>query len=156
MSLARPRRSARRSRNGANRPPVDASNRSFPHRSACGVVQCPRFIPIALRCDPGVSGRDKRSRSWPQWPALPAGAQRTGYGFPCHASGAGAARTRLGSKLTQLRVFLQSLRPRVAAEPQVRFKIAAGQQMQVDWIVFRRGKAPLAGLRANPGLQPCQ
>ena len=43
------------------RPPVAASNRSFPHRSACRVVQGPRFVAVAPRCDPGVSGRDRRA-----------------------------------------------------------------------------------------------
>ena len=54
-------------------------------------------------------------------------------------------------KLTQLRIFLQSLRPRAPAEPLVRFETPPGQQMQVDWIVFRRGKAPLSAFGATLG-----
>ena len=54
-------------------------------------------------------------------------------------------------KLTQLRVYLQSLRPRLPVEPLVRFETPPGQQMQVDWIVFRRGKAPLSAFVATLG-----
>ena len=48
--------------------------------------------------------------------------------------------------LTQLRVFLQSLRPRVPAEPLVRFETAPGQQMQVAeslFVVVRHPCRPL-------------
>ena len=48
-------------------PPVAASNRSFPHRSACRVVQGPRVGVVGRRCAPGVSGRDRRAHAWSQW-----------------------------------------------------------------------------------------
>jgi transposase len=45
--------------------------------------------------------------------------------------------------LTQLRVYLSSLKP-VVVEESVRFETAPGRQMQVDWIEFRKGKDFLA------------
>lgn len=53
--------------------------------------------------------------------------------------------------LTQLRIFLRSLRTVAAPDPVVRFETEPGQQMQVDWIVFRRGKAPLSAFVATLG-----
>ena len=39
-----------------------------------------------------------------------------------------------------VRKFVASLRPTQAADPLVRFETAAGDQMQVDWVEFRRRK----------------
>lgn len=54
--------------------------------------------------------------------------------------------------LTRLRMFLleQYLAER-KPEPLVRFETPAGQQMQVDWIVFRRGAHPLSAFVATLG-----
>ncbi|MEX3582711.1 MAG: IS21 family transposase [Burkholderia sp.] len=51
--------------------------------------------------------------------------------------------------LTRLRTYLRRLKPIKALEPLVRFETDAGQQMQVDWIVFRRGKLPLSAFVAR-------
>ncbi|HFQ8924173.1 TPA: IS21 family transposase [Pseudomonas aeruginosa] len=53
--------------------------------------------------------------------------------------------------LSRLRQYLRSLRQVKPAEPLVRFETAPGQQMQVDWIVFRRGKNPLSAFVATMG-----
>lgn len=50
-----------------------------------------------------------------------------------------------------LRYFLAELRPKTAAEPDNRFETAAGQQMQVDWAVFRRGEDSLSAFVATLG-----
>lgn len=54
--------------------------------------------------------------------------------------------------LTRLRMFLleQYLSER-KPDPLVRFETPAGQQMQVDWIVFRRGVNPLSAFVATLG-----
>ena len=51
--------------------------------------------------------------------------------------------------LTQLRAFMRSLRAVRPQEPLVRFETSCGQQMQCDWIVFRRGKHPLSAFVAT-------
>jgi transposase len=43
-----------------------------------------------------------------------------------------------------VRYYLAELKPATDPEPVVRFETQPGQQMQVDWAVFRRGKAPLS------------
>lgn len=53
--------------------------------------------------------------------------------------------------LTRLRVYLRSLKSIKAPEPLVRFETDPGQQMQVDWIVFRRSKLPLSAFVATLG-----
>ena len=45
--------------------------------------------------------------------------------------------------LSQLRAFLRSLKPSLPVDPVVRFETGPGEQMQVDWIEFRKGKNPL-------------
>ena len=52
--------------------------------------------------------------------------------------------------LTQLRIYLHSLKPVVVEEP-VRFETDPGYQMQVDWIEFRKGKDFLAAFVATLG-----
>lgn len=61
-----------------------------------------------------------------------------------------AERGYLGG-LSQLRAFLRSLRPAPAAEPLVRFETAMGEQLQVDWVEFRKGAAPLHAFCATLG-----
>ena len=50
-----------------------------------------------------------------------------------------------------LRYFMAELRPQPRPDPVVRFETEAGQQMQVDWGVFRRGKAPLSAFVSTLG-----
>jgi transposase len=50
-----------------------------------------------------------------------------------------------------LRNYLAELKPTARADPVVRFETEPGQQMQVDWGVFRRGKAPLSAFVATLG-----
>ena len=50
-----------------------------------------------------------------------------------------------------LRYFLAERRPPPRPDPVVRFETEPGQQVQVDWGVFRRGKAPLSAFVATLG-----
>lgn len=52
---------------------------------------------------------------------------------------------------SQLRKFMRSLRPALPIEPQVRFETAMGEQLQVDWVEFRKGAAPLHAFCATMG-----
>lgn len=54
-------------------------------------------------------------------------------------------------ELTLLRGYLRQLKPASLPEPVVRFETKPGQQMQVDWIVFRRGKNSLSAFVATLG-----
>lgn len=53
--------------------------------------------------------------------------------------------------LSQLRAFLRSLKPLLPIDPVVRFETAPGEQMQVDWVEFRKGKHPLYAFCATLG-----
>lgn len=53
--------------------------------------------------------------------------------------------------LSRLRQFMPGLRIARPAEPVVRFETPPGQQMQCDWIVFRRGPHPLSAFVATLG-----
>lgn len=50
-----------------------------------------------------------------------------------------------------LRYFLAELKPAPRPDPLVRFETVPGEQMQVDWGVFRRGKQPLSAFVATLG-----
>lgn len=54
--------------------------------------------------------------------------------------------------ITRLRQFLMAYKPAPApAEPDNRFETEPGKQMQVDWVVFRRGKNRLSAFVATMG-----
>jgi transposase len=53
--------------------------------------------------------------------------------------------------MSQLRAYLRRLRSAPAAEPVVRFETAMGEQLQVDWVEFRKGSAPLHAFCATLG-----
>ena len=61
-----------------------------------------------------------------------------------------AQRGYLGGQ-TQLRAFLRTLKPAQAMEPVVRFETAPGEQLQVDWVEFRKGVKPLYAFCATLG-----
>ena len=61
-----------------------------------------------------------------------------------------AARGYLGG-MSQLRAFMRTLRPAPVADPVVRFETAMGEQLQVDWVEFRKGSAPLHAFCATLG-----
>lgn len=50
-----------------------------------------------------------------------------------------------------VRHHLAQLRPQPRPDPVVRFETAPGEQMQVDWGVFRRGRQPLSAFVATLG-----
>lgn len=52
---------------------------------------------------------------------------------------------------SQLRALLQGMKPVGPVEPVVRFETAAGDQMQVDWVEFRKGAQPLYAFCATLG-----
>ena len=53
--------------------------------------------------------------------------------------------------ITQLKVFLAEHKPKRVAEPLVRFETEPGKQMQVDFVVLRRGRDRLSGFVATLG-----
>lgn len=53
--------------------------------------------------------------------------------------------------ISRLRQFMRSLRVARSEEPSIRFETPAGEQMQCDWIVFRRGKHPLSAFVVTLG-----
>lgn len=53
--------------------------------------------------------------------------------------------------ISQLRAFLRTIRPQVAADPVVRFETAPGEQLQIDWVEFRKGADPLYAFCATLG-----
>ena len=56
-----------------------------------------------------------------------------------------------GGGMSQLRAFLSGIRPTAPADPVVRFETAPGDQMQIDWIEFRKGADPLYAFCATLG-----
>jgi transposase len=52
---------------------------------------------------------------------------------------------------TQLCAFLRTLKPVQAADPVVRFETAPGEQLQVDWVEFRKGAKALHAFCATLG-----
>ena len=61
--------------------------------------------------------------------------------------------TALGysGKIRIVSQFLKNLKPKTAPDPVVRFETAPGEQMQVDWVVFKRGKNSLSAFVATLG-----
>ncbi len=60
------------------------------------------------------------------------------------------ARGYLGGQ-SQLRALMRTLKPAPAVEPLVRFETPPGEQMQVDWVEFRKGADPLHAFCATLG-----
>lgn len=52
---------------------------------------------------------------------------------------------------SQLRAFMRTLKPVQVLETSVRFETAPGEQMQVDWVEFRKGRDPLHAFCATLG-----
>jgi transposase len=53
--------------------------------------------------------------------------------------------------VSQLRAFMRTIRPQGAADPVVRFETAPGEQLQIDWVEFRKGSDPLYAFSATLG-----
>ena len=53
--------------------------------------------------------------------------------------------------ITQLKEFLRELRPSLPDEPIIRFETEPGRQLQIDFVVFRRGIVPLRAFTAELG-----
>jgi transposase len=54
-------------------------------------------------------------------------------------------------EVSLLRKYLHSIWPQLPAEPLLRFETAAGEQLQFDWAIFRRGPRPLVAFVATLG-----
>ena len=52
---------------------------------------------------------------------------------------------------SQLRAYMHKLKPTAPTDPAVRFETAPGEQMQVDWVEFRKGRNPLYAFCATLG-----
>ncbi len=53
--------------------------------------------------------------------------------------------------VTQLKDYLREIRPKPPDEPVVRFETEPGRQLQIDFVVFRRGELPLRAFTAELG-----
>jgi len=54
-------------------------------------------------------------------------------------------------QIRQLQQFMRSCKPALKEDPVVRFETAPGQQLQCDFVVFRRGRDPLYAFTATLG-----
>jgi transposase len=82
--------------------------------------------------------RERQSSAYPNWiPATVLMGEIVAQGYTGGSS--------------QLRAFMRGLRPAAPCEPQVRFETAPGQQVQIDWVEFRKGANPLYALCATLG-----
>lgn len=54
-------------------------------------------------------------------------------------------------QIRQLQAFMRSCKPAAKEDPVVRFETPPGQQMQCDFVVFRRGRHPLYAFTATLG-----
>ncbi len=61
-----------------------------------------------------------------------------------------AARGYTGSH-SQLRAYMHGLKPALPDDPVVRFETVPGEQIQVDWVEFRKGRNPLYAFCATLG-----
>ncbi|MFZ2540230.1 MAG: IS21 family transposase [Gallionella sp.] len=52
---------------------------------------------------------------------------------------------------SQLRAYMHGFKPALPCDPVVRFETAPGEQMQVDWVEFRKGRDPLYAFCATLG-----
>src|SRR5579863_5333411 len=53
--------------------------------------------------------------------------------------------------ITQLKEYVREIRPAQPDEPVIRFETAPGRQLQIDFVVFRRGEQPLRAFTAELG-----
>ena len=52
---------------------------------------------------------------------------------------------------SQLRAYMHGLKPTLPVDPVVRFETPPGEQRQVDWVEFRKGRNPLYAFCATLG-----
>ena len=82
--------------------------------------------------------RDRQAAAQPQWiPATVLFREISALGY--------------SGGVSQLRAFLRTVRAPVAEDPVVRFETAPGDQMQIDWVEFRKGADPLYAFCATLG-----
>ena len=82
--------------------------------------------------------RERQTAAHPLWiPATVLQREIAALGYPGGAS--------------QLRHFLHGIKPTSPDDPVVRFETAPGEQMQVDWVEFRKGSQPLYAFCATLG-----
>ncbi len=82
--------------------------------------------------------RERQSAAHPEWmPATVLFREIAVQGYP--------------GGLSQLRGFLRTIKPKPPSDPVIRFETAPGEQMQVDWVEFRKGGQPLYAFCATLG-----
>ena len=111
-------------------------------RSHLAAESLPRYSRSKLRVTKlssfGDYLRERQSAAWPDWiPATVLLREIVALGYT-------------GSH-SQLRAYMHDLKPTLPAEPVVRFETAPGEQMQVDWVEFRKGRNPLYAFCATLG-----
>lgn len=82
--------------------------------------------------------KERQAAAHPQWiPATVLYREIVSQGYPGGTS--------------QLRRFLHGIKPTPPDDPVVRFETGPGEQMQVDWVEFRKGSQPLYAFCATLG-----
>ena len=82
--------------------------------------------------------RERQAAAHPLWiPATVLQREIAGLGYP--------------GGMSQLRRFLRGIKPTLAEDPVVRFETPPGEQLQVDWVEFRKGSHPLYAFCATLG-----
>ena len=82
--------------------------------------------------------RERQAAAHPHWiPATVLHREIAALGYP--------------GGMSQLRRFLRGVKPALPDDPVMRFETAPGEQMQVDWVEFRRGNHPLYAFCATLG-----
>lgn len=82
--------------------------------------------------------RERQAAAHPLWiPATVLQREIAGLGYP--------------GGMSQLRRFLRGIKPTLPEDPVVRFETPPGEQLQVDWVEFRKGIHPLYAFCATLG-----
>ncbi len=109
------------------------------HLAADGLPKYVRNTLRATKLSPfGDYLRERQSAAWPAWiPATVLLREIVMLGYT-------------GSH-SQLRAYMHGLKPTLPVDPVVRFETGPGEQMQVDWVEFRKGNNPLYAFCATLG-----
>jgi transposase len=109
------------------------------HLAAPGLPRYERKVKRATKLAPFEAYlRERQAAAHPNWiPATVLMREIVALGYRGGAS--------------QLRAFMHGMKPAAPVEPVVRFETAPGDQMQVDWVEFRKGSNPLYAFCATLG-----
>lgn len=109
------------------------------HLAAPGLPRYERKVKRVTKLAPFEAHlRQRQAAAYPNWiPATVLMREIVALGYPGGTS--------------QLRAFLHGMKPAAPEDPVVRFETVPGDQMQVDWVEFRKGAQPLYAFCATLG-----